>query len=327
MTVGPIQLIAITFKDFEPQGNILAELLKLNKSGVIRLIDLQFVQKDASGKISTMEMSGLSEAEQVTYGSVISGLMGMSAEDAPGNLDNVITAVEHSYGVGIKDFLAMADRIKPDSAAAILLIEHAWANRFSDLIQKAGGRMSAQGFLTREAMGMVGKEIEAQVEAVTAVETALAIQEKAIYKAAQAVALSDMIQEEAAARAVDALVAAELIEEDAIDHALKVMLAAELVEEVAIAEAQTVVAAAEEVKMQAVLEAVSALIASEVIQQEAAEQAVDALIASALIQEGARLEAMETIALAAAIEDAAMDEAAEAVATTVAIEDALADEE
>lgn len=304
MTIGPIQLIAITFQDFEPKGNILAELLKLNKSGVIRLIDLQFVQKDADGKISTMEMSGLNEDEQITYGSVISRMLGMSGDESKGNLYDMITAVEHSYGLDIHDFLAMADRIKPDSAAALLLIEHAWATHFSELIAEGGGQMAAQGFLTRKTMGMVGKEIEAQVQAVTAVENSLAVQQEAVLRAARAVALSEAIQQEAAARAVEALIAAELIEEEAVDHAISVVIAAELVEEVAIAEAQTVVAAAEEVKAQAALEAVSALIASEIIQQEAADQAVDALIASALIQEEARLEAVEALALAAEIEDA-----------------------
>lgn len=309
MTVGPIQLIAITFKEFEPQGNILAELLKLNKSGVIRLIDLQFVQKDAAGKISAMEMSGLSEDEQVAYGAVIGNLMGLSAADVENkNLYDMITAVEHSYGVDIQDFLEMADRIKPDSAAAILLIEHAWATHFSELVVEAGGHMTAQGFLTREAMGLVGKEIEAQVQAVTAVEKSLAIQEEAAVRAATAVALSEAIQQEAATRAVDALIAAELIEAEALEHAISVILTAELVEEVAIAEAQTVVAAAEEVKAQAALQAVSALIASEIIQQEAAEQAVDALIASALIQEEARLEAVEAVATAVAIAESVAGE-------------------
>ena len=59
MTVGPIQLIAIGFEDFEPTGKILPALNAAVSSGAIRLIDLQFVGKDVEGNIQTKRYSPL----------------------------------------------------------------------------------------------------------------------------------------------------------------------------------------------------------------------------------------------------------------------------
>jgi hypothetical protein len=285
MTIGPIQLIAITFKDFAPQGKILPELLSLNELGTIRIIDLQFVQKNSEGQLSEMEMSGLSPEEKQRYGAVLKGLLNADAANAvSGDMDDVITAIGQSYGLSLADFRSVAEQLIPNSAAALLLIEHAWARKFGEAVRKAGGRMAAQGFLTPQTLALVGKELETQVQTAEAIARSRAIQVEAAQRAARAVALSRAIQEEAADRAVAALVAANLIEEAAMDHAVQVVMAAELVEEAAVAEAQAVVMAAEEVKAAAIIGAVRALIASQIIQEEAAEAAVEALVAADLIE-------------------------------------------
>jgi hypothetical protein len=289
MEIGPIQLIAITFQDFAPQGKMLPELLALNKLGVIRVIDLQFVQKDGNGVLSEMELSGLGPEEKQQYGLVLRNLLGADmAETGSGDLDEAIAVVGRSYGLSLEDFRAFADRIRPNSAAALLLIEHAWAKNFSAAVIEAGGTMAAQGFLTRQTLALVGKEMETQVQAADAIARSQAIQVEAAQRAARAMALSQAIQTEAAERAIAALLTAELIEEAAVDRAIEVVMTAELVAETAVAEAQEVVMAAEEVKQIAAFEAVRALIASEIIQEEAAEAALDALITAALIEDVAK---------------------------------------
>jgi len=289
--IGPIQLIAVTFKDFTPQGKILPELLSLNELGTIRIIDLQFVQKNNEGQLSEVALSGLSPDEKQQYGAVLSGLLkaGGNGQDG-GDLAGTLTTIGQSYGLSLADFRAVAEQLLPNSAAALLLIEHAWARKFSQAVQEAGGRMAAQGFLTSQTLALVGKELETQVQTAEAIARSQAIQREAAQRAARAVALSRAIQADAADRAVAALVAADLIEEAAIDRAVQVVLAAELVEAAAVAEAQAVVMAAEEIKAAALLGAVRALIASEIIQAEAAEAAIDALVAAALIEAEVRQE-------------------------------------
>jgi uncharacterized membrane protein len=304
MNIGPIQLIAITFPEFEPKGEILPKLMALVEAETIRLIDLQVIRKDQAGHVSSMELSGLSAKERVEFGAVIGGLLGAGAggeEGAvEGSMSGALAAAEQSYGLSTADLKAVADRIRPGSAAALLLIEHTWATPFRDAVVRAGGQVQAQGYLTPQALFMVGKELEAQVEAVEAIAASEAIQKEAAKRAAIAVALSRAIQEEAARRAVAALMAADIIEEAAIEEAVLVVQTAGLIEQAAIEEAQQVVATAEAVKEAAAISAVRALVESEIIQEEARERAVDALVTAALIEAGARDEALQAVLAAEA---------------------------
>ncbi len=47
---GPIQVFVIGFEKFNETGKILAELRRVRKRGVIRVVDLLFVQKDTARK-------------------------------------------------------------------------------------------------------------------------------------------------------------------------------------------------------------------------------------------------------------------------------------
>jgi uncharacterized membrane protein len=239
MTIGPIQFLAIGFPEFQVGKGILAALRRATESGAIRLIDLQFIGKDQAGKITTMEMSGLSPAEAAEFGSVIGGLLDAGAASrggaVEGSLSASLAAVEASYGLDLGDIRAVAERMMPGSAAGLVVIEHTWARDFAEAVGQAGGKVAAQGFLTRQAVMKVGEELEAIAEAEVAIELSEAIQEEAAYEAAQAVVISEIIQAEAARRAAQALVAAELIEEAALEEAARVV-AATLVLEAEIAE-------------------------------------------------------------------------------------------
>ncbi len=230
MAIGPIQFVAITFKDFQPDQGILAALRRAADSGAIRLVDLQFIRKDQAGKITTMEMSGLSSAEAAEFGSVINGLLDAGAASrgggVEGSLPASLAAVEASYGLGLGDIQAVADWIRPGSAAGLAVIEHTWAIEFGEAVSQAGGKLAAQGFLTRQAVMKVGEELEALAEAEWAIDVSEAIQAEAAYEAAEAVVLSEAIQAAAARQAVEALVAARLIEEAAMEEAARVVTAA-----------------------------------------------------------------------------------------------------
>ena len=255
MAIGPIQLIALTFEDFQPTGEIMPALQAAMKSGAIRLIDVQFVSKDEDGKLTSLEMSGLSGEETIEFGAVIGGLIGLGAGGAEGaaagSLEGALIAAEHNYGLSAEDLFAAADRIKPGAAAALLMIEHTWAIGFRNAVAESGGKMAVQGFLTPETLFLVGAELEAQVEAVEAIAVSEAIQMVAAAQAVEAILVSEAIQEEAAVRAVTALVAADIIEEAAIEEAREVVTAARIIEEVALQEAVAAIEVAEAAKGEA----------------------------------------------------------------------------
>jgi uncharacterized membrane protein len=250
--VGPIQMILIGFERTDRfRGDIMRELELLSAKGVIRIIDLLFVTKDEAGEIKALEGSPLSEEERIEFGAVIGGLLGMGEAGEEGAIEGAVEgallAVEENYGLTWSDVQEMADELEPGTAAGVLLFEHTWATDFAASLRDAGGHMLAQGFLTRDALLMVGAEVEAMVEAQEVIEAAEAakglaildaletmfeaqeIKEAAMEEAAEAVVAAEVIKAAAAAEAVRALVAAELIEEMAAERALEALVEADLI--------------------------------------------------------------------------------------------------
>ena len=227
MSVGPIQLIAIGFEEFVPTGKILPAINAAAESGAIRLVDLQFVEKSKSGRLTSMEMTGLSPDEQIEFGAVIGGLIGagLAGEEGAveGSVAGALAATEGSIGMTPEDIQSVSDELAPGGAAALLLVEHTWATDFRDAVAEAGGEMIAQGFLTPKSLILVGAELEAQAEALHAIALSEAIKDEAAMEALEAVALSQAIQEKAAREAVEALLAAELVEEAAMGEAISVV--------------------------------------------------------------------------------------------------------
>jgi uncharacterized membrane protein len=252
MSVGPIQLIAIGFQDFEATGKVMPALLEAQHEGAIRIIDVQFVSKGDDGQITSMEMSGLSPNEQIEFGATIGALLGAGAggeEGAEiGAVEGAMAAISHSYGMTLDDVQAVADALPAGGAAALVIIEHTWATNFRDAAIGAGGEMLAQGFLTPKTVMMMGAEIEAQAEAAAAIEMSAIIQEEAAYRALFAVALSEAIQEEAANNAVAALIAAEIIEEAAMEEVVEVLSLAYVIEEEAIERAEAAIEMADDME-------------------------------------------------------------------------------
>ena len=77
---GPIQVFVIGFDKFEATGRIMAELRRVRKRGVIRIVDILFVQKDKHGSIeNSMHLTDLSEDERMRLGSIAGGLIGLHA--------------------------------------------------------------------------------------------------------------------------------------------------------------------------------------------------------------------------------------------------------
>ena len=74
-------------------------------------------------------------------------------------------------------------KIPAGTSALVLLIEHLWARELKGAVRGAGGIPIIQGFLTPEALLMVGAELRAVVEAEDTIALAQAVQGAAILSA------------------------------------------------------------------------------------------------------------------------------------------------
>lgn len=304
---GPIQVFVIGFEKFKETGKILAELRRVRKRGVIRVVDLLFVQKDNQGFVSNaMHLTDLSETERQRLGAVAGGLIGLQTAGIQGALAGAeigaMAVAERDYGLSQDQLHDLADSIPNGSAAAILVIEHHWATALRYAIGEAGGVALAQAMISPTALVMVGAELNAMLEAETAIEEAEAVKYAAALEVAQVLADAELIEEIAIGEAADAVATALAVEDAAAEDVAETLVAADLIEEAAMDDAAEVVAdaleaeeAAEEIKAAAALEAIRALMAAELIEKEAANEVVSALVAAEIIEDEAAEDALNAL--------------------------------
>lgn len=236
--LGPIQLLAVSFETNERfKGDILRELNEVRSRGVIRLLDMLFVMKDKDGNIISMEDTDLTSNEEVELGKVISGMIGLEEGIAGKKETAASTGPDNSYGLGIKDILDVVDKVEPGTSAGLLLIEHVWAAGLKQAIREAGGHPIAQGFLTPEAMMMIGKEAEAIAQAETAIEISEAVKGAALLDVLSTIDIAEELKEAAIEETSGAVVEMELVKTAAVAEAVRTLVVAGLIEEAATREA------------------------------------------------------------------------------------------
>lgn len=238
--LGPIQMLAIGFETNERfKGDIMRELNETRSRGVIRLLDMLFVMKDKDGNVLTMEDTDLTPDEEIEVGKVISKMLGME-ESSAGTAWSDTSAerpAENSYGLGIQDIMDVVNQIEPGTSAGLLLIEHVWAAGLKQAIREAGGHPIAQGFLTPEAMMMIGKEAEAIAEAEIAVEISEAIKGAALLDILSTIDTAEELKEAAIDEAAETVVEMEFVKTAAVAEAVRTLVVAGIIEEAATMEA------------------------------------------------------------------------------------------
>jgi uncharacterized membrane protein len=246
--VGPIQLVVIGFPpDAEFRGEIVRALSNVRGRGVVRLIDALFVRKDAEGRINaSIHESDLTLHEREVLGATVGGLLGLLAGGdeesvALGATFAAQAIANDAFGLGIGDLQKVKDQIPAGSAALLLLIEHQWALELKGAVRGTRGVPIVQGFLTPEAVLMVGAELRAVVEAEDTIALAEAVQGAAVLSALATVQEAERIQEAAAAETARVLIAAGLIEAAAAQDVIDTLVAAELIKQDALAEATAAV--------------------------------------------------------------------------------------
>ena len=153
MAIGPVQLIVLGFNQPNFHGEVIAELERLRQSDTVRVIDALAVYKDAQGEMEVEHLSNLSTEEAVELGSKIGALVGLGIEGEAGMQAGAVAGAEAAARDGVQMFSdaeawdVLAD-IPPDTAAALLLIEHHWAVPLRDAIARAGGFRLADGFIS-----------------------------------------------------------------------------------------------------------------------------------------------------------------------------------
>ncbi len=176
MAIGPVHLVVIGFDQPKFEGKILDELIKVREKGIIRVIDLLGVYKDADGNLVAIELSDFSLADKMELGAVIGGLIGLGAAGEVGAevgaIEGALAMAETDYGISTDEIEEIAANIPRDSAVLMMLFEHTWAINLRNAMLDAGGLPIAQGLMNPLALVQMGAELAAAVEAAERLELA-----------------------------------------------------------------------------------------------------------------------------------------------------------
>jgi uncharacterized membrane protein len=158
---GPVQIMVVGFKETNFQGQVLDELKRLTDEGIVRLVDLAVVSKDAAGEIAAVELSGLSAEESAELGALAGAMIGLGMDGEEGMEEGALAGAEAAEEgfIGEEAVWSIADAIPEDTTAAVALIEHRWAIPLRDAIRSAGGIPLADSWIHPEDLVAFGAAI------------------------------------------------------------------------------------------------------------------------------------------------------------------------
>jgi uncharacterized membrane protein len=161
---GPVQILVVGFDGTTFKGEIMPELQRLKERGIVRLVDLVVVSKEADGEIVGVELSDLSDEERAEFGAIAGALIGLGYEGDEEGVEAGAEAGAEAAEDGIlgdETMWSIADTIPPGTTAAVALLEHRWAIPLRDAIRRAGGRSLADSWIHPEDLIAVGAAMSA----------------------------------------------------------------------------------------------------------------------------------------------------------------------
>lgn len=114
--MGPVDIVIIGFPGNRFTGRIAPAIVELVEAGVVRIIDLLFVMKDADGVVTSLQIEDFDDALRPSF-------VGIDVV-SPGAL-------------GAEDAHELSDDLLPNSSALMIAFENAWAARFTDAVRAA----------------------------------------------------------------------------------------------------------------------------------------------------------------------------------------------
>jgi len=129
--MGPISYLVVEFPGSKMTGEGFPILVDLVDQGIIRILDLVFVNIGEGGTVTRLELADL---------------------DGDGELD---LSVFQGVSSGLLDDSDLADAagvLASGSSAGILVFENRWANSFIGALRRGGALPIAAGYISQDAL-------------------------------------------------------------------------------------------------------------------------------------------------------------------------------
>ena len=121
--IGPVDYLVVEWPDRQPTGEAAPLLVDLVDRGLIRVLDLAFIEKAEDGSVAAVEISHLAEKDE-TFKVFEGASSGLLSGD---------------------DISAAGEALEPGTSAALLLYENRWAAPFASALRRSGAELVANG--------------------------------------------------------------------------------------------------------------------------------------------------------------------------------------
>jgi hypothetical protein len=128
---GPIDYVVVEFPGNRMTGEAFPLLVDLVDRGIIRILDLRFIRKDADGSVTALEIADLT---------------------GDGLLDLAVFEGVNSGLIGQDDLEEAAAAVEPGNSAGLLIYENTWAGPFAAALRRGGAQLVASGRLNVQAV-------------------------------------------------------------------------------------------------------------------------------------------------------------------------------
>ncbi len=130
-TMGPIDYLIVEFPGNRMTGEGIPLLLDLVNRGIIRILDLAFIRKEADGTVSAMRIEDM---------------------DADGADEFMVFQGASSGLLANDDMREAANAIEPGNSAGIIVYENTWAAPLATAWRRGGAQMVASGRIPVQAL-------------------------------------------------------------------------------------------------------------------------------------------------------------------------------
>jgi hypothetical protein len=128
---GPIDYLVVEFPGNKMNGEAFPLLVDLVDRGIIRILDLAFITREADGSVaglSIADIDGDGELDLTVFEGASSGLLDATDLDEAGSV------------------------LEPGSSAGVLVYENVWAAPFATALRRSGGQLVASGRIPVQAI-------------------------------------------------------------------------------------------------------------------------------------------------------------------------------
>jgi hypothetical protein len=140
MALGPLEYMVISCPGNQFMSEIVPELNAIQEKGLIQVVDLLFVRKNADDTVTALEVSDLDDDELAAFSPMQESLMGLITPE---------------------DIVTLGSTLPADTSATIVLLEHLWLNNLEQAVERANGVVHIGGMIPHPTLQQVEQEMVA----------------------------------------------------------------------------------------------------------------------------------------------------------------------